>query len=89
MGPDLLAVHKTARDIYLKRLPELESLIMDPVDFAKTVLALGNIESVDNIAHKLAWLPNTLVMSITVAFSTQAAMPLDGASWIELSKVCD
>lgn len=39
-------VHKTARDGFMARFPELESIILNPVDYCRAVLAIGNEEEV-------------------------------------------
>jgi len=39
---EIMTVHKTARDGFLVRFPELESIILNPVDYCKAVLAIGN-----------------------------------------------
>lgn len=69
LGPEIMAVHKTARDGFMGRFPELESIILVPADYCKAVLAIGNEHEVENLASKLSWLPNTHIMSVTVAFS--------------------
>ena len=40
--PEIMAVHKTARDGFMARFPELESIILVPADYCKVVLAIGN-----------------------------------------------
>ena len=39
---EIEAIAKTIRDEYAKRFPELESLILNPLDYARVVLKLGN-----------------------------------------------
>ena len=65
------SVHKTARDLFLPRFAELESIITNPVDYARVVLAIGNDEYavVEGLQDKLSWLSATSIMSVTVAFS--------------------
>jgi RNA processing factor Prp31 len=50
LGPEIMAVHKTARDGFIQRFPELESIILVPGDYCKAVLAIGNNDQVDNLA---------------------------------------
>ena len=63
-------VHKTARDLFQMRFAELESIIINPVDYARVVLTIGNGNTVENMSGKLSWLSATSVLSVTVAFST-------------------
>ena len=39
---EVIAVHKFIRDHYSARFPELETLVTNPLDYAKTVAVLGN-----------------------------------------------
>ena len=41
-GDELVRLHKVLRDHYSIRFPELETLVGNPVDYAKTVAILGN-----------------------------------------------
>ena len=50
LGPEIMAVHKTARDGFIQRFPELESIILVPGDYCKAVSAIGNNDQVDNLA---------------------------------------
>lgn len=46
---ELSIIHKFARDIYTKRFPELESLVIQPLEYLMTAKELGNqLESVKN-----------------------------------------
>ena len=36
------AIAKTVKDVYARRFPELDSLIPNPLDYARVVLKLGN-----------------------------------------------
>ncbi len=40
---DILIVHKQLRDAYAVKFSELESIILNPVDYAKAVKTIGNI----------------------------------------------
>ena len=50
LTPDSMSVLKTAQALFQKRFPELESIILDPVDYARTILAIGNEEQVEGLA---------------------------------------
>ena len=36
-------IHKYARDIYAKRFPELENLVLNPIDFMRTIQARASL----------------------------------------------
>ena len=82
VAPELSRVHKQCRDSYHSRFPELESIIPNPVDLTKVIRTLGNGDengqelNAETIAAKLNWLPNTTVMSLTVAFSAAVSGPV-------------
>jgi len=39
---DINAIHKFVRDLYAKRFSELESLVINPLEYITTVKELGN-----------------------------------------------
>ena len=39
---DILIVHKELRDLYVEKFSELESIILNPVDYARTVKIISN-----------------------------------------------
>ena len=69
------------RDLYLPRFEELESIILNPVDFAKVILAIGNETKIENASQKLSWLSNSAILSITVAFSATKGSLLTEAAF--------
>jgi len=83
-----MLVHKTARDAFLKRFAELESIIMNPVDYAKAVLAIGNSEHIEALDQRLSWLPNTAVMSVTVALSASSNASLNKHEYEVVERAC-
>lgn len=51
---EIILVHKFIRDHYSTRFPELETLITNPLDYAKSVAIIGNgpMENIKEIAQK-------------------------------------
>ena len=82
-------MHKTARDLFLKRFGELESIITNPVDYARVVLTIGNDETIENLSLKLNWLSATSVLSVMVAFSAAEGFRLTADEFIKLSRACN
>lgn len=82
-------MHKTARDLFLKRFAELESIIINPVDYARVVLVIGNDESVENLSQKLNWLSATSVLSVTVAFSAAGGETLSNDEFVNCKRACE
>ena len=48
---DILIVHKQLRDAYAVKFSELESIILNPVDYANAVKVIGN--ATGDISHEL------------------------------------
>lgn len=82
-------VHKYVRDMYARKFSELEQIILNPVDYAKAVKIIGNITDVGKVIEKFGWLPNTTIMSVTVAFSASNGKPLPDNDNESVMKACD
>ncbi|KAG8466553.1 hypothetical protein KFE25_007932 [Diacronema lutheri] len=66
---------RCARAAYAKRFPELESLVVAPLDYARVVLKIG--DEADLTAVELAGIvPAATVMVVTVTASTTSGAPL-------------
>ena len=50
LHPEMQTVHKTARDLFLRRFAELESIIINPVDYARVVQTIGNERVIENLS---------------------------------------
>ena len=87
--PEIMSIHKTARDLFQARFPELESIVLNPVDYARVVQAIGNSERVDHLSAKLGWLSSTAVMSVTVAFSASPGSTLPRKELLEVERACE
>lgn len=87
--PEIQLVHKVARDLYLHRFEELESIILNPVDFAKVILVIGNETKIENAQQKLSWLSNSAILSITVAFSATRGTTLSQTSFEKVKEACN
>eukprot|EP00049_Salpingoeca_infusionum_P019177 m.360585 g.360585 ORF g.360585 m.360585 type:complete len:499 (+) comp19095_c0_seq1:166-1662(+) len=69
--------HKYIRDQYEKRFPELEQLVHDPVDYAKTVKLLQNGLDVQQDALKEVLQPATIMVVSVSATTTQGNLLSD------------
>lgn len=67
----LVAVHKFVRDKYQKRFPELESLVVSPLEYVKTVKELGNdLDQAKNNEILQQFLTQATIMVVSVTAST-------------------
>ncbi|RKP09298.1 hypothetical protein THASP1DRAFT_14459 [Thamnocephalis sphaerospora] len=85
---EILAVHKYARDHYAPRFPELESLVLNPIDFVRAVKAVGNTADLSAIDLETV-LPSATIMVVTMAGSTSKGQKLDDAEWLRVEEACD
>ncbi|KAL8761154.1 MAG: hypothetical protein Q9184_002708 [Pyrenodesmia sp. 2 TL-2023] len=63
---EIILVHKFIRDHYSTRFPELETLVTNPLDYARTVTIIGNgpMESIKEVSQKTDNLVNASLRSI-------------------------
>lgn len=55
---DILIVHKSLRDAYESKFLELESIVLSPIEYAKTVKEIGNLQDITKVVDNLVWLSN-------------------------------
>ena len=88
---DILIVHKQLRDAYAVKFSELESIILNSVDYAKAVKVIGN--TVGDLSQALdllkSWLSNQTLMSVTVSFSASGGRSLTEKEHQEVNKLCE
>ncbi|OBZ89935.1 U4/U6 small nuclear ribonucleoprotein Prp31 [Choanephora cucurbitarum] len=81
-------VHKFIRDHYATRFPELETLVYNPIEYARTVKAIGTETELTKVDLR-SILPSATVMVITVTASTTAGKPLSPEEWSLVEEACD
>ncbi|KAJ3363349.1 U4/U6-U5 snRNP complex subunit prp31 [Allomyces javanicus] len=71
---DLAILHKYVIDHWGPRFPELSSLIRSPLDYIRTVQALGHDLDDESVSHEklCEHLPQAVALSVTLALSTTA-----------------
>eukprot|EP00088_Acartia_fossae_P068978 TRINITY_DN887_c0_g1_i10.p1 TRINITY_DN887_c0_g1~~TRINITY_DN887_c0_g1_i10.p1 ORF type:complete len:521 (+),score=164.32 TRINITY_DN887_c0_g1_i10:49-1563(+) len=75
---ELSIIHKFARDVYTKRFPELESLVVQPLEYLMTAKELANqLENVKNNEALQQYLSQATIMIVSVTASTTQGKPLD------------
>lgn len=86
---EILLVHKFIRDHYSKRFPELESLVPNALDFARTVKAIGNEMDLMNVVDLKPLLPSATVMIVTVTATTTSGQALSETELASVLEACD
>ncbi|KAJ2317349.1 U4/U6-U5 snRNP complex subunit prp31 [Coemansia sp. Cherry 401B] len=72
---EILVVHRFLLDHYKTRFPELETLVRSPVDYARTVKAIGDAADLSRVGLA-GILPNATQMVVTVTGSTTSGRQL-------------
>jgi U4/U6 small nuclear ribonucleoprotein PRP31 len=85
MDDEMMVVHTFIRDLYASKFPELESLVLNPVDYARVVKVIGN-EMDMTLVNLEEVLPSATIMVVSVTGSTTSGKPLQEE---ELSKVVE
>ncbi|KEQ79739.1 Nop domain-containing protein [Aureobasidium pullulans EXF-150] len=97
---EVILVHKFIRDHYSTRFPELERLVQNPLDYAKTVAIIGNgpMEDVKSLSNSTdnpvgqslrQVLDGPTMMVVTVEATTTRGVPLSDSELANVRRACD
>ncbi|XP_065846428.1 U4/U6 small nuclear ribonucleoprotein Prp31-like [Oscarella lobularis] len=87
---EINVIHKFVRDHYSARFPELESLVLNPIDYMKTVTFIQNSLEVTKVDAELKdFLPAATVMVISVTASTTQGNKIEQEELDEVLKACE
>ncbi|KAL8932076.1 MAG: hypothetical protein Q9211_006542, partial [Gyalolechia sp. 1 TL-2023] len=97
---EIILVHKFIRDHYSTRFPELETLVTNPLDYAKTVAIIGNgpMESIKEISRRTdnlvsaplrSILDGPTLMVVTVEATTTRGQELPAAELKTIHRACE
>lgn len=88
---EINVIHKFVRDNYLKRFPELESLISNPLQYVCTVKELGNniLENSKNNTALQEILTSATIMVVSVTASTTQGTLLTEDEMKTVEEACD
>ncbi|KAF9325526.1 U4/U6 small nuclear ribonucleoprotein Prp31 [Linnemannia elongata] len=85
---EVLVVHKFIRDHYEPKFPELETLVANPMDYARTVKRIANQEDITKVdLHDI--LPSATVMVVVVTGTTTEGRDLTESEWKACEEACD
>jgi len=83
-------IHKYARDVYNVRFPELESLVVQPLEYLTTAKELKNeLENVKNNEVLLQYLSQATIMVVSVTASTTQGKQLSKEELDIVETACD
>jgi len=87
---EIFFLHKFIRDLYSERFPELESLVLNPMDFIRTVFHLGNdLEKSKFDVELQEVLPSATIMVVSVTAATTQGKKLEEAGIKGIIDACD
>ena len=91
VSPDLGNVHKFAKDKYSQRFPELETLVVQPLNYLMTARELGNHGLVNVQANKNLEpiLNQATIMVVSVTASTTQGTEISEDDLLIVSEACD
>ena len=82
------SLHRFSKDIYCDKFAELESLVQNPYEYASCVLRIQNKSDISNINFS-DFLPNQLIVAITVASSLVKGKTLSQSDLQKCVKACE
>ncbi|OZJ05704.1 hypothetical protein BZG36_01452 [Bifiguratus adelaidae] len=85
---EILIVHKFIRDHYSAKLPELESLVPNALEYARAVKAIGTEIDISKVDLR-SILPPGIVMAVTLTGTTTKGQPLSAEEWKITEDACD
>ena len=88
LDQEIILVNKFIKDHYRSKFPELETLIRNPLDYAKTVRLIGNDMDIIKIDFSQI-LPPASIMVVKTAATTTRGQPLDEKELAIVIKACD
>ncbi|KAJ8933613.1 hypothetical protein NQ314_013903 [Rhamnusium bicolor] len=87
---EIVTVHKFVRDKYQKRFPELDSLVVSPLEYVKTVKELGNdLDQAKNNETLQQFLTQATIMVVSVTASTTQGSLLTKFEKEQIDEGCD
>jgi U4/U6 small nuclear ribonucleoprotein PRP31 len=88
LDQEIILVNKFIKDRYRLKFPELETLIRNPLDYAKTVRLIGNNMNIIAIDFSQI-LPSASIMVVKTAATTTKGKPLNDKELAIVLKACD
>ncbi|XP_030753221.1 U4/U6 small nuclear ribonucleoprotein Prp31 [Sitophilus oryzae] len=87
---EVVTIHKFVKDKYQKRFPELDSLVVSPLEYVKTVKELGNdLDQAKNNEVLQQFLTQATIMVVSVTASTTQGTFLTKYEKEQIDEACD
>ncbi len=85
---EIVIIHNFIRDKYRAKFPELESLVLHPIDYSRLVKQIGN-EMDLTLVDLEGLLPSATIMVVSVTASTTSGKPLSEENLQKTLEACD
>ncbi|CAM6083124.1 unnamed protein product [Calypogeia fissa] len=85
---EIVIIHNFIRDKYRLKFPELESLVLHPIDYSRVVKKIGN-EMDLTLVDLEGLLPSATIMVVSVTASTTSGKPLSDENLEKTLDACD
>lgn len=85
---EIIIIHNFIRDKYRLKFPELESLVLHPIDYSRLVKRIGN-EMDLTLVDLEGLLPSATIMVVSVTASTTSGKPLSDEDLAKTLDACD
>lgn len=85
---EIVIIHNFIRDKYRLKFPELESLVLHPIDYSRVVKKIGN-EMDLTLVDLEGLLPSATIMVVSVTASTTTGKPLSEENLEKTLEACD
>lgn len=87
---EVSTIHKFVKDKYQKRFPELDSLVVGPLEYVMTVKELGNdLDQAKNNETLQQFLTQATIMVVSVTASTTQGTLLTDSEKQQINEACD
>ncbi|KAF5292598.1 hypothetical protein FQA39_LY13931 [Lamprigera yunnana] len=87
---EIATVHKFVKEKYQKRFPELDSLVVSPLEYVRTVKELGNdLDQAKNNEMLQQFLTQATIMVVSVTASTTQGSLLTTFEKFQIDEACD
>ena len=85
---EIQAVHKFVKDEFFKKFQELESIVVNPVDYVRCVKLINEQRDLEkaNFQHLLS---SHQLVAVKVAASSSISQELSASQWERILRACD
>lgn len=76
LDDEMFHLYRSVHKFYVTRFPELDSIVVNPLDYLQVVQRVGNLSDISDVDFS-DFLPNQVIMAMTVIFTTSSGVLMD------------